>query len=70
MGRVRETWAEAKRQEHMRTHAGRYERSWALFAQREHWRSMIPLYNTFAAAQLLRLKRDYPEAYAWLKRNA
>ena len=48
----------------------RYERSWALFEQRDKWRQCIDLYNQLSAAQLLRLKREYPEAYKWLKANA
>lgn len=47
-----------------------YELSWADFERREKWRQMLDLYRTLSAAQLLRLKRDYPEAYAWLKANA
>ena len=48
----------------------RIERSWALFENREKWRSMIPLYQSLGAAQLFKLRRDYPEAYAWFQRNA
>lgn len=48
----------------------RYERSWAMFERRDKWRQCLDLYRSLSAAQMLRLRRDYPEAYAWLKENA
>jgi hypothetical protein len=47
-----------------------YEISWQKFERRDKWRQMIPLFNSLGAAQMLKLKREYPEAYAWLQRNA
>lgn len=47
-----------------------YEISWQKFEHREKWRGMIPLYQSLGATQLLKLRRDYPDAYAWFRRNA
>jgi hypothetical protein len=70
MGRIRNTWDEAKRETHIRENRVRYEISWQQFENRERWRSLIPVFNSLGAAQLLKLKRDHRAAYDWFQRNA
>jgi len=48
----------------------KYEISWQQFERRDRWRQMIPIFNSLGAAQMLKLKRDYPDAYKWLQANA